>query len=141
MEMRFRFFLTLGQDFHLVELFLTAVGHAARRNACLVALDKILLLFDFCLLALISGFFLTTLQDGHFLEFLVAARVARELQVVDVPNDIRHGIEEGHIVRNDDKSIFVVDEIILEPLDMLGVKVVCRLVKQQNLRILQQQFC
>ena len=138
--MRFWLLLALRQDLHLVKLFLTAVGHAARRNARLVALDEVLLALDLRLLALIGRLFLATLERSHLLKLLVASRIARELVVVNMPDDIRHGIEERHIMRNDDKGVLVIRQVVLEPLDVLGVEVVRRLVEQQDFRVLEQEL-
>lgn len=140
MEVRFGLLLALRQDLHLIELLLAAVGHAARRDARLVALDEVLLALDLRLLALVGRLFLAALQSGHLLELLVAARVARELEVVDMPDDIRHRIEERHIVRDDDEGILVIRQVVLEPFDVLGVEVVRRLVEQQDLGVLEQEL-
>ena len=49
-------------------------------------------------------------------------------------------VEEKTVVRDDDIAVLVVDEIIFEPAERVDIKVVGRLIKQEQCRVLQQQF-
>ena len=42
---------------------------------------------------------------------------------------------------NENKSVLVVRQIPLEPFNVFSIKVVCRLVQQENFRIFQQKLC
>ena len=44
-------------------------------------------------------------------------------------------------MRDQDKRVLVFLEIASEPFDMAGVEIVCRLVEQQDIRLLQQKLC
>ena len=56
-------------------------------------------------------------------------------------DEIDDGVEKGNIVRNENKCIFVIYQIIFQPLDMVGVEVIGRLVQKQNVRLFEEQFC
>ena len=56
-------------------------------------------------------------------------------------NHVGHGIKERHIMGYEDKGVLVVRQIIFEPVDVLHIEVVGRLVQDEDFRILQQKFC
>ena len=63
--MRLRFFLSFREDFHFIQTLLTAVRHAACRDACLVAGDEILLLLYLCLLPFVCSILLTACSISY----------------------------------------------------------------------------
>ena len=135
MEVRLRPLRALREDLHLVKALLATVRHAARRNARLVALDEILLARNLRLLALVSRCLLPALERCHFLEMLITSRIARELQILDMPDDIRDCIEERDVMRDEDERVLIVLQIRREPGNMLGIKIIRRLIEDQDVRI------
>jgi hypothetical protein len=65
-------------------------------------------------------------------EGVVAARVKRELAVLEMQNELRHGIEQIAVVADDEDAAAIALEIILEPQHAFEIEIVCRLVEQQQ---------
>ena len=55
-------------------------------------------------------------------------------------DNIDNLVEEGNVMGNQNKGMLIVLQKLGEPFDMLNVQIVCRLVQQQNLGVLQQQL-
>ena len=55
-------------------------------------------------------------------------------------NEVYHAVEERNVVRNEDEGVFVVDEISLQPFDVVFIQIVGRFVQQKDVRFFQQQF-
>ncbi len=69
----------------------------------------------------------------------VAAPKRRELSIAQLPDTSHGGIQKGSVVRSDDQAAVAPPEVVLQPLQGAEVEVVRRLVKQQQLRIGEQQ--
>ena len=140
MEVRLRLFRALFQKLHLVQPLLTGICHATGSHPGLVTLDKILFLGNLRLLALIGGILLPPLDGIHLLKLLIAAGIACQGGIFHMINHVGNSIEERHIMRYQDKSIFVALQVILQPLDMLHIQEVGWLIQDEDIRALQQQL-
>ena len=139
-EMGFGFLRPFGEKLHFVQLLLPAVGHAPGGHPGFVPGDEILFLLDFRLLPFIGCFFLAPFQGRHFLELFIVPGIPVQLQVVHMPDDVGHRIQEGHVMGNQDKGVFIILEVPGKPLDVFRIQIVGGFVQQQDVRILQQQF-
>ncbi|OAR01280.1 hypothetical protein LLEC1_01199 [Akanthomyces lecanii] len=63
--------------------------------------------------------------------------VALKLEALVVDNVLADIVKEARVVGDDDGSARRVDEVLLEPLDVLHIQMVGRLVKQENIRRLE----
>ena len=70
----------------------------------------------------------------------VVAGVAAHFAVFYFIDDVDDLVEEHSVVRDDDDRAAIFDEIILEPFDGAQIEMVRRLVKQQHLRLREQEF-
>ena len=55
-------------------------------------------------------------------------------------NNIYNTVKEWNIVRYQYKCVLIILKVPLKPLDMLLIKIVSRLVKKQNVRLLKKQL-
>ncbi|MNQ40609.1 hypothetical protein D3C85_542680 [compost metagenome] len=62
----------------------------------------------------------------------IVARIALELALVDVDDDVDHAVQEVAVVRDDDQRAGIALEPILQPDDRVQVQVVGGLVQQQQ---------
>ena len=131
-EVRLRLLGALLQYLHAVKHFLTGVGHAAGSHPGLIAGDEVLGPLYLRLLTLIGGVLLTALNLYHFKEFFVAYAVAGKLGILHMIDDIGDGLQEGYIVADEDEGVFVVVQIVLEPVDMLHIEIVGRLIEDED---------
>ena len=140
MEFRLRFFKRFFDNFHLIEPFLTAVRHTARRHTCFVARDEIFQTVDLLLLTCECRFLLFFADLVHLEEVVIASFVACQFCILYVIDNIDDTVEERDIVRNENKRILIVLQICRKPLDMLCVEIVRRLVEDKDRRILEKEL-
>ena len=69
----------------------------------------------------------------------VVALPGDALAAVELQNPTGHVVQEVTVVRHGDDRTLVLLEVLLEPVNRLGVEVVRRLVEQQHVGLLQQQ--
>ena len=69
----------------------------------------------------------------------VVALPGNALAAVEFEDPARHVVEEVAVVGDGDDGAFVLLEVLLQPVDALGVEVVGRLVEQQDVGLLQEQ--
>ena len=55
-------------------------------------------------------------------------------------DQVDYTVQERNIMGDQDKCIFIIIEIPFQPLNMFHIQIVGRLIQQQNIRLLQQQF-
>ena len=55
-------------------------------------------------------------------------------------DQIDHAVEERNIMRNENKRIFIIIEIPLQPLNMLHIQIVGRLVQKKDIRLFQKKL-
>ena len=101
--------------------------------------DPFQLVVDRLLLAGLLALFLREafcllFQIGGVVSFVDV--VARAIELEDPVHDI---VEEIAVVGDEDDVAGIVDQMLFEPLDALGVEVVGRLVEQQDAGLLEQQ--
>ena len=139
-EFRLDFFCWSLEYFHFVKLFLTGVCHAAGGHTCLVAGDKVLKLFDFSLLTLVSSLLLSLLNFVHAQEVVVVAGVAGQIAAVKVVDYVDYGIEELNVMGYQDEGVFVLLKESGKPDDVLVVQIVGRLVQNEDGRVFQKKL-
>ena len=62
-----------------------------------------------------------------------------EVTAVDLADPLGHMVEEVTVVRDADNGTGILLQMLLQPVDRLGVQVVGRLIQQQYVRLLEQQ--
>ena len=55
-------------------------------------------------------------------------------------NNIYNAVKEWYIMRYQYKCVLIILKISLKPLDMLLIKIVSRLIKKENVRLLKKQL-
>ena len=140
-KFRFWFFTSELDHVHLVELFLPRHRHVPGRDACLIAGNEVLQLGDFLLLTVVSRFELRLFHLIDLAEMVIIARITVERFVFHMINQIHDAVQKRNIMRDQDKSIFIIIQITLQPFDMSLIQIVCRLVKQKNIRLFKQKLC
>lgn len=70
-------------------------------------------------------------------ELLQVALVGLELETLVVDDVLADAVEEARVMRDDDGSARRVLQVLLEPLDVLHIQVVGRLVEQQDIGVLE----
>ncbi|KXT94878.1 hypothetical protein SMIDD26_00516 [Streptococcus mitis] len=134
-------FLTLQFDnIHLIQFLLTGHGHISCCNTRFVSSHEVLEIGNLFLLTFIGRLQLRFLHGIDFLELVVVTRVTRQLLILHMIDDIDNIVQEWNIVRNKDKGILIVLEIALEPVNMLSIQVVGRLVQKQDIRLFKEEF-
>ena len=63
------------------------------------------------------------------------------MRVFNLKCAVRHSIKEITVVRNNDVRPVVILQKILQPFNRRNIKVVRRLVQQQQIRFAEQHFC
>ncbi len=58
---------------------------------------------------------------------------------IEFQNPARHVVEEVAVVRHGDDRALVAREVLLQPVDAVGIEVIGRLVEQQNVRLLDHE--
>ena len=71
---------------------------------------------------------------------IIVTYVTVQFLIFHMINDVYHFVKERNIMRNQDKCIFIIQKISLQPCDMFFIKIVGRLVQQKNVRFLQKQL-
>ena len=137
---RLWFFSLKLNDFHLVQFLLTGHGHIPSGDTGLVAVDEILQVRNFLLLALIGCLQLSPLHGMHFLELVIIARITGQKLVFHMIDNVNDVIQERNIMGNQDKGIFIVLQVALKPVNMLGIQVVGRLVQEQDVWFFQEEL-
>ena len=125
---------------HLVQLLLSGHCHISRGDTSLVPRDEILKLADLLLLSLISRFQLGLLHLIHSLEIIIISHIPIQALILHVIDDIHHVIEKWDIVGDQDKGVLILCQIALQPADMLFIQIVRRLIKEKDIRFLQEQL-
>ena len=74
------------------------------------------------------------------MKFINIADIAGQAAVFHMVDEIDDLVGKRQIVRNQNKSILIVLQISFQPLNMLFVKIVGRLIQKQDIRFFQQQF-
>ena len=110
---------------------------------CLVAeaFDEILRVLNLFLLVLVGAELLFPAFLAEFHIFGVGYLVVVNLAQGDFDGSVGDSVDEGAVVGDQDDGATAVGEEILQPLDGFDVEVVGRLVEQQHVRVLQQDFC
>ena len=119
---------------------MAAFCHVGGSNTRLIAGDEVLQLSNLLLLTLVGCCLLGLIDGVHFLEFVVVTAVTGKLAVFQMIDNIDNLVEEGNVMGNQNEGMLVVLQELCEPFDMFNVKIVSRLVQQQNLGVLQQQL-
>ena len=134
--------LGLWKNVNLLKLLDTALDHSRFRLVALPPLDEFLPVGDFTLLGIVR---LEVTLIRFFLETLVVfvvTRVLRGATIFDFDNLLADRIKELGFVRNtDDGAVVIRDVVIHQPVLCGDIEVVCRFVKEQIVRLLQQQLC
>ena len=134
-------FLTLQlNEFHLVKLLLTRHSHIPCSHTRLITGHEIFEVSNLFLLALISRFQLRFLHFIDFEELVIVPRIAGQLLIFHMVDDVDHIVQERNIVGNKDKGIFIVLQIAFEPIDVLCIQVVGWLVQEKDIWFFKEQF-
>ena len=139
-EGRLRLFRAQFNPFHLCQLLRAGIRHAAGRDARFIAGDEILHPGNFLLLTLIRCFQRQLVLFVQAVEFIHVADIAGQPAVFHMVDEIDDLVGKRHIVRNEDKRVFIVLQISFQPADMLLIEIVGRFVQKQNVRFFQKQL-
>ena len=55
-------------------------------------------------------------------------------------DQIDHTVQEGNIMADQDKGIFIIVQITFQPFNMLCIQIVGGLIQEKNIRFLQQKL-
>ncbi len=77
---------------------------------------------------------------GHIQELLIVSRVTCKLAEFQMIHDINDLIHKFGIMGNEHKSIRILLQVVRQPVDMLNIQIVGRLIEQQYIRFLQKQL-
>ena len=124
--------------FDLVELLAERFGLTGAR-AGTEAADEALETLDLLLLALVLLDRLGLLEDALLAVRGVLHVVVAGLPAAELDDARRDGLEEPAVVRNHEDGAGELREFVLEPLEVLQVEVVGRLVEQQHVRVGRQR--
>ena len=136
MEFRLGLFPGKFNDIHLIQFFLAGHGHVPGSHPGLVPGHEILQLRNFLLLALIGGLQLGLLYRVYFLELVIIAHIAVQSLVFHMVNQVDDTVEEGNVMGDEDEGIFILLQVAFQPVNVLYIQVVGRLVQQKNVRLL-----
>ena len=114
---------------HLVQLPLAAPGHAGGGHPGLVPGYEVFQLGHFLLLPYVGRFQLGLVDLVQFLEFVVIAGVPCQLAVLQMVDYVGHVVQEGHVVGDQDKGVFVILQKACEPPDVFHVQIIGRFVQ------------
>ena len=136
MEFRLGLFPGKFNDIHLIQFFLAGHGHVPGSHPGFVPGHEILQLRNFLLLALIGGLQLGLLYRVYFLELVIIAHIAVQSLVFHMVNQVDDTVEEGNVMGDEDEGIFILLQVAFQPVNVLYIQVVGRLVQQKNVRLL-----
>ena len=103
-------------------------------------LDKLIIVRNLRLLTLV-GFALYLQIFKLLLPVLrVIAGISVQCSVFKLIYTSRNCIKKRPVMRHNDNSLWIVYQIILQPLDCFHIKMIRRLVKQQQIRLFKQQL-
>ena len=140
MEFRLRFFRCQFDHIHLIQFLLSGHCHISCRNSCLVSGNEVFQFTDLLLLTAVCRLELCFLDCINFLKMIIITYVTVQFLIFHMINDVHHFVKEWNVMRNQDKCIFIIQKISLQPCDMFFIKIVGRLVQQKNVRFLQKQL-
>ena len=91
-------------------------------------------------------FFDHALHDGDLFGSLafedgIIARIASELSVVDMQDDVGDAVQKIPVVGNDDQGATVTFEPVFKPQDGIQIEVVRRFIQQQQIGRAHQRLC
>ena len=107
----------------------------------LEALDEVGRLGDELLLLLVGLHLLLATLGTQALVLGVVHLIVVEAAHRDLEGTRGDVVNEGAVVADDDDRLPRLDEEVFEPLDRLDVEVVRRLVKKEDIRLLQEELC
>mgnify|MGYP003159374411 CR=1 FL=1 len=108
---------------------------------CFIPRNEILQLGYLLLLLSIRSLKLGFLHRIHLLELVIVAYISVKLAILHMVYNIDNRIQERNIMGYKYKRILVFLKVSLQPLYMVCIKVIRRLVKQKYLRLLKQKLC
>ncbi|MNC50321.1 hypothetical protein D3C75_995540 [compost metagenome] len=76
----------------------------------------------------------------HIQKLLIVSRIPCQLGELQMVHHINDFIHKFSIMGNQQKCIRVLLQVISQPVNVLNIQVVGRLIKQQYIRLLQQQL-
>ena len=135
---------TLGRDrlfqpFHALELFYTALRRGCRRRAHDVPVHKILQFCNLFALLFIQPLFFLALLFAQNAVFGIVAFIGSQNAVFQLQRAGSKTIEEIAVMRNDEQRALIRGEIVLQPEEGRGVKVVGRLIQNEQFGFFQKQ--
>ena len=108
---------------------------------CGETVDKVLKFFNLLLVLLILVSCLSLTHLGIFVPEIVVTGIKSNLAVIDIANMSTYLIEEMTVMRYNNYCIFKIQKEVFKPAYSSKVKVVCRLVKKQNIGIAVKSLC
>lgn len=139
-ELRLRFLTLKLNDIHLVKFLLSGHRHISCGNPGFIPRNEILQLGYLLLLLSVRSLKLGFLHRIHLLELVIVAYISVKLAILHMVYNIDNRIQERNIMGYKYKRILVFLKVSLQPLYMVCIKVIRRLVEQKYLRLLKQSF-
>ena len=139
-EFRLWFLCCQFDHIHLIQFLLSGHCHVSCRNAGFISCNEIFQFTDLLLLTAVCRLELCFLDCINFLKMIIITYVTVQFLIFHMINDVYHFVKEWNVMRNQDKCIFIIQKISLQPCDMFFIKIVGRLVQQKNVRFLQKQL-
>ena len=92
------------------------------------------------LLLILPGFFL----NPDIFQLLpavcrIVSGIAGQAPVLQFPDGIRRAVEKIPVMRYDDHRLFIIPQILFQPLCGIGVQMIGGFVQEQQIRFLEQQ--
>eukprot|EP01085_Mycamoeba_gemmipara_P001179 Mycagemm_TRINITY_DN10306_c1_g3::TRINITY_DN10306_c1_g3_i1::g.1179::m.1179 type:complete len:134 gc:universal TRINITY_DN10306_c1_g3_i1:870-1271(+) len=85
--------------------------------------------------------FRAPIRLSHLHVGVIVALVRSESLLMDVDDVVDKLVEEGRVVRDDQKCLLPIDEIVLEPNAGLEIQVIVGLVEEQQVRLTEEGTC
>ena len=124
---------------HLLQLFEFGLSLRSLGSLRAKTFDKTGQPFDFSLLIFVSG---PLLFQSFFLELeiiVVIASIASELASPKLNGGVSQPVEEGSIVRDEEKGAGVLTEVLLEPQNRMQIEMIGGLIQHQQIGLHDQE--
>ncbi|MNI31659.1 hypothetical protein D3C73_855460 [compost metagenome] len=98
------------------------------------------MLLDVLTLLLVGIDMLGLIHLSHIQELLITCRITGQLTEFQMIHDINDFVHKFGIMGNQHECIRILLQVVSQPVDMLNIQIVGRLIQQRYRRFLQQQL-
>ena len=102
---------------------------------------ELLEFLDFFFFLFVCFLHLTDQKLAGLVPEVIVSRIELNLSIIDISDLGADLIKEVTVVRDHNDGILKINKEFFQPRDRIQIQVVCRLVKEQNIRITEQRLC